>query len=228
MNNYNNVWFVIPAYNESKVIEEVLKVVKNHFSDRIVVVDDCSTDNTATVSNKYCDVVKHPINLGQGAALQTGIDYALKCGAEIVVTFDSDGQHRIEDAIKMINLIKLDVPMVVCGSRFLGVDADNMPLKKAVTLRLATLFTRIVTKVNVTDAHNGLRVMNRMALERIRINQNRMAHATEIIRKVKTENIEYKEAPVKILYTSYSVAKGQKISNIINIVLDLIIGSVSK
>jgi glycosyltransferase involved in cell wall biosynthesis len=228
VNKFDSVWVVIPAYNESKVIEEVLKIVKDNFGAKLVVVDDCSTDDTSYIANKYCDVVRHPINLGQGAALQTGIDYALKCGAEIIVTFDSDGQHRIEDAIKMINLIKLDVPMVVCGSRFLGIDAENMPFKKLVTLRLATLFTRIVTRVNVTDAHNGLRVMNRKALERIRISQNRMAHATEIIRKVRLENVEYREAPVKILYTNYSVAKGQKISNIINIVLDLIIGGVSK
>ena len=149
-------------------------------------------------------------------------------GAEIIVTFDADGQHRIEDAIKLADAITKNEADIVCGSRFMGIDAKNIPAKRRFFLKLAALFTRLTTGVPVTDAHNGLRALSRKAAESIRITQSRMAHSSEIISKIREHKLRFKELPVEIIYTEYSLSKGQKLSNSINILMDLFIGGVHK
>lgn len=225
----SDVWIVVPAYNESEVLESVLNRIIEEFGNNIVLVDDCSSDNTAWVARQLnIDVISHPINLGQGAALQTGIERALRLGAKAIVTMDSDGQHRVEDAKSMVKKLNLNSSEVICGSRFLGVEPVNMPRSKWITLRLATIFTKMLTGVPVTDAHNGLRALTRSAAMKIHITQNRMAHATEIIKLFKKNNIKYSEFPVQIIYSEYSIRKGQKITNSLNILMDLLLGGISK
>jgi len=222
------VWLVIAAFNEGEMITDVIKGAVATFPN-IVVVDDGSSDTTATLACEAgATVICHPINLGQGAAIQTGIDFALMSGADIIVTFDADGQHRIEDALTLARAIDLNEADIVCGSRFLGLESTTMPATKRLTLKLAALFTRFSSGVPVTDAHNGLRAISRSAAQKIRITQNRMAHASEIISQIKSLKLRYKEYPVQILYTEYSIAKGQKISNAINILIDLLFGRISK
>lgn len=195
----------------------------------VIVVDDHSEDETAKLAfESGAIVIKHPMNLGQGAALQTGFNFALKEGADIVITFDADGQHRIEDALKMVEVIAADQADIVCGSRFLGAKSFNMPLSKKIWLRLATIFVRITTGVKVTDAHNGLRALSKKALKLISIKQNRMSHASEIISNIRKHRLRYKEIPVTILYTEYAIAKGQKLKNSFNIVKELFIWSLNK
>jgi glycosyltransferase involved in cell wall biosynthesis len=230
MNNldYSNVWLVVAAYNEGAVIADVISNTIRTFPN-IVVVDDGSKDITAqSAKSAGAKIVCHPINLGQGAALQTGIDYALMQNANVIVTFDADGQHRIEDAVAMVaylNEHKLDI---VCGSRFLGLNSTTLPFKRRLLLKLAALFTRITTGIPVTDAHNGLRALSRKAAMNIRITQNRMAHASEIISQVYEKSLTFAEIPVEIIYTEYSLTKGQKMSNSINILLDLFLGRIGK
>ena len=224
----SNVWLVIAAFNEGGMITDVIKRAVPTFPN-IVVVDDGSSDTTATLACEAgATVICHPINLGQGAAIQTGIDFALMSGADIIVTFDADGQHRIEDALTLARGIDQNEADIVCGSRFLGIESTTMPGTKRLTLKLAALFTRFSSGVPVTDAHNGLRAISRSAAKKIRITQNRMAHASEIISQIKSLKLRYKEYPVQILYTEYSIAKGQKISNAINILIDLLFGRISK
>jgi glycosyltransferase involved in cell wall biosynthesis len=224
----SKVWLVIAAFNEGGMITDVIKHAIATFPN-VVVVDDGSTDTTATLACEAgSTVICHPINLGQGAAIQTGIDFALISGADIIVTFDADGQHRIEDALTLARAIDQNEADIVCGSRFLGVESTTMPATKRLTLKLAAIFTRLSSGVPVTDAHNGLRAISRSAAQKIRITQNRMAHASEIISQVKSLKLRYKEYPVQILYTDYSIAKGQKISNAINILIDLLFGRISK
>lgn len=226
--NYSHVWLVIAAYNEGAVLENVIENAIKKFPN-IVVVDDGSKDTTAQAAkNAGAKVVVHPINLGQGAALQTGIDYALLHDAKIIVTFDADGQHRIEDAVSMIAHLTDHNLDIVCGSRFLGLDSSTLPLKRKLLLKLAALFTRITTGVPVTDAHNGLRALSRKAALSIRITQNRMAHASEIISLIRQKSLSFAEIPVEIIYTEYSLTKGQKMSNSINILLDLFLGRIGK
>lgn len=220
-------WIVIPAYNEGEVLREVVSGVTKLY-ENVVVVDDCSTDNTgAAACEGGAIVVRHPINLGQGAALETGIRYALLNGAQSIVTFDADGQHRVEDIALLTQRQAETGADVVIGSRFLG-NATGMPWLRRIVLKLAVIFTRITSGVSLTDAHNGFRLLTRNAAQKIRIGQNRMAHASEIIDRIGSLGLSVVEAPVTILYTEYSLRKGQKLSNAINILSELFIARLNK
>lgn len=224
----SKVYVLITAYNEETVIGQVLTDLQRVFQ-HIVVIDDCSEDSTGVVARTHgAIVIRHPINLGQGAALQTGITYIIGTDATVVVTFDADGQHRVEDAVAMATAILKDEADIVCGSRFLTLKSATMPKLKFVVLKIAAMFTRLTTGVPVTDAHNGLRAIAIAAAAKIEITQNRMAHASEIIELIKKLGLRYKEYPVVIQYTSYSINKGQKITNAINILIDLIFKGLSK
>ena len=167
-------------------------------------------------------VVTHPINLGQGAALQTGIEYALRQPeTRYLVTFDSDGQHGAEDAAAMVDLLRADAADVVFGSRFLDGRTEPGLLKKLV-LKVAITFSNATTGVRLTDTHNGLRAFNRAAAAALSIKQNRMAHASEIIEQVGKTGFRYVEHPVHILYTDYSRKKGQSLLNSVNILTELL------
>ncbi len=223
----SDIWIVIPAYNEGTVIGNVVRSVCATYS-HVVVIDDCSKDNTgkeALVSG--ATILRHPINLGQGAALETGIRYALSKGAKAIVTFDSDGQHRVEDISVLIERQSETKADVVIGSRFLG-HASDIPRLRRFVLKMAVVFTRITSGIRLTDAHNGLRLLMRSAAQKIRIRQNRMAHASEIIEKIGVLGLQVTEAPVTILYTEYSLAKGQKLSNALNILMELFIARIAK
>lgn len=214
-------WLVVPLYNEGQVIRGVMEDAKRTFPN-IVCVNDGSHDNSATEALAAgVDLVEHPINLGQGAALRTGLDYALaQPGAKYFVTFDSDGQHRVEDAQRMVVRLAQEPLDVVIGSRFLDNRTKPGALKRLV-LKLAVFFQRITTSVRLTDAHNGLRALNRRAADAIAINQNRMAHASEIVSEIGLNKLRYAEEAVYILYTDYSRAKGQSLWNSVNILADL-------
>lgn len=223
----NSPWIVIPAYNEGSVVGGVVCKVRASY-DHVVVVDDCSRDNTqAEALAGGAIVLRHPLNLGQGAALETGIRYALSQGAKTIVTFDSDGQHRVEDIGVLLEQQARTGADVVVGSRFLG-HASDIPRLRRLVLKLAVIFTSITSGVRLTDAHNGLRLFTRSAAEKIRITQNRMAHASEIVNKIGALSLRVVEAPVTILYTEYSLAKGQKLSNAINILTELFVARITK
>lgn len=214
------LWIVIAAYNEATVIAGVIAGVRQA-GYRVVVVDDGSRDDTANVAEGAgAVVVRHPINLGQGAALQTGIEFALSEGAGTIVTFDADGQHRISDVAVMTAALAQHKADFALGSRFLG-DTLNQPLSRRLTLKAATLFTRLTVGINITDTHNGLRAMTRRGAQSIKLRQNRMAHASEILHQVAQSGLKYIEVPVTIEYSAYSLAKGQKLSDALTILLDL-------
>lgn len=219
----SDTWLVVPLYNEATVVREVVHAARKTFPN-IVCIDDGSRDDSVTEALAGgATVVSHPINLGQGAALQTGIDFALaQPGAEYFVTFDSDGQHRTEDAERMVQRLRVEPLDIVVGSRFLDGRTKPGALKKLV-LRLAVLFERLTTGVKLTDAHNGLRALNRTAAIAIRIRQNRMAHASEIVSQIGRRKLRYAEEPVHIIYTDYSRSKGQSLWNSVNILSELFI-----
>jgi glycosyltransferase involved in cell wall biosynthesis len=214
------VWVLVPAHNEARVIAGVVAELKRQ-AHRIVVIDDGSSDSTAEVAAECGAIVlRHPINLGQGAALQTGIEFALARGAELIVTFDADGQHRTADIGRLLDALNIHRADFALGSRFLGA-AVNMPAPRRMLLRAATLFTRLITGLALTDAHNGLRAMTRRGALSIRLRQNRMAHASEIIGQIAASGLKFVEVPVTIEYSRYSLAKGQKSGDLIIILLDL-------
>jgi glycosyltransferase involved in cell wall biosynthesis len=221
----NSVYIIIPVYNEGKVIREVVEKVLKSFSN-VVCVNDGSSDNSADeISKTKAHLINHPINLGQGGALQTGLDYALlDPKAKYFITFDADGQHSIEDAQRMLAELQKEHFDVILGSRFLEKNsARNVPLKKRVLLKLAVWFTLITSGLELTDTHNGLRVFNRKAVEAIDITLPNMAHASEILTIIRQEELKYKEVPVTIHYSEYSMSKGQSMLNAVNIIFDLLV-----
>lgn len=225
--NNSKVWVVIAAYNEGPVIAEtvtnVISLVKH-----VVVVDDFSGDETSkNALNSGAHVLRHPINLGQGAALQTGIQYALSKGCEYVVTFDADGQHSAQEILPMLEALQQSDSVIALGSRFLG-RTLNLPWQRRWILRAAIIFTRFTGGIKLTDVHNGFRVMTRRFCDGFQFKQNRMAHASEILNHIASHNIKYIEFPVTITYTDYSMQKGQRSSNAMRVVMELFMGRISK
>lgn len=213
-------WVVIPAYNEENVIQRMVRGVRE-YCPRVVVVDDGSRDQTSLEARRGgAIVVRHIVNMGQGAALQTGIEFALSQGADYIVTFDADGQHLPEDIVKLLETLVSQQVGIVLGSRFLG-SVVNLPPLRRLTLKLAILFTRLSTGLNLTDTHNGLRAMTAATACRIEIKQNKMAHASEILEQISKYAIPYQEVPVTVIYTPYSQRKGQSIFNALNILSEL-------
>jgi glycosyltransferase involved in cell wall biosynthesis len=199
-------WVVIAAFNEAKVIREVVtEVVKGGWP--VVIVDDGSSDATATEAKvPGAIVLVHRINLGQGAALQTGIDYALRRGATEIVTFDADGQHDAADIPLLVAaLADYDIAL---GSRFLG-RVEGASERRMAMLRTATKVSNRMSGMELTDSHCGLRAFRASAAPALRISQNRMAHASELLRKIKTSGLRLVEVPVTIKYTEHSKSKGQ-------------------
>lgn len=227
MDEHRALWIVIPAFNEADVIRNVVAEVRQRFP-HVVVIDDCSSDETSACAMAGgAFVLRHPINLGQGAALQTGIRFALARGAGFVVTFDADGQHRVEDIDVLMRRQAETGADLVVGSRFLGSAVNISPLRRSI-LKLAVHFTTLTTGVRLTDAHNGLRLFTRRAATILRIRQNRMAHASEIISQAGALKLVIAEAPVTIVYTEYSIRKGQKLSNAFNILAELLVERLSR
>lgn len=214
------VWLVIPAYNEGAIISQVVvDLIRRGYT--VVVVDDGSSDETGIRAGKAgACVVTHPVNLGQGAALQTGIRFALIRGAQYIVTFDADGQHRASDVGSLLGALAAHQVDYALGSRFLG-GPITMPASRRFLLRAATLFTRLTSGMHVTDTHNGLRAMTGRGAKHISLRQNRMAHASELLHQIAQSGLGYVEVPVTIDYSSYSLAKGQKLGDSLRILLDL-------
>lgn len=223
---FNNcsLFIVIPYYNESEVIGDVLHDILANCPDaRIVIVDDGSERQilqNQLNSNIVC--LRHCCNLGQGAALQTGITYSLGEGADFIITFDADGQHQASDIFPMIEPLLNKKFDIVFGSRFLG-GSEEVPLLRKLAIRSVLFFHWVLTGVKLSDYHNGFRAMNRKAAKTIKISQNRMAHATEILQQVLDYKLSWTEIPVHIRYTTYSRKKGQKLIDSLKIITDLLL-----
>jgi polyprenyl-phospho-N-acetylgalactosaminyl synthase len=217
----DDVWIVIPVYNEEKVIAGVIENVLATFPN-VVCVDDGSADQSAQeILGTRAHLVRHPVNLGQGAALQTGLQYALaRAGGQFFVTFDADGQHRVADVVSMLEIARSGAADVVLGSRFLA-RGVSVPWLKRVVLRTAAALSPTSRRLKLTDTHNGLRVFSRAPAAQLRITQNGMAHASEIPAVLARSPWRVVEAPVTVLYTDYSRAKGQSLINGVNILFDV-------
>ncbi|HBU06910.1 MAG TPA: glycosyl transferase [Candidatus Magasanikbacteria bacterium] len=214
---------VVPAYNEEKTIGSVVQSLFAHV-DKVIVVDDCSCDNTykqALTSGAI--VLQHKINRGQGAALQTGHDYALQIGADYVLHFDGDNQFCVEDIKPALKKLKDSGVDILFGSRFLDNRTQLPWFKKYILFPVAKIFNKICG-VDLEDTHNGFRILNKKALEQITIEQDRMAHATEIPAKAKKLGLQYVEFPVKVVYHKF----GQGLGGGFKVARDLVFGKFVK
>lgn len=221
--NYKmKTYIVIAAYNEEKSISKVVVDLKKYGYNDLIIVDDGSKDKTFDViSQLRVHALQHFMNRGQGAALKTGIDYALIQGADYVVTFDADGQHHANEIKIMIDALKKSKSDVALGSRFLKKNVSVPPLRKFM-LKLGIFVTWIFYGVKLSDSHNGFRVLSRKAAQKINITSDRMEHASQIVEEIKRNKLKYVEVPVTITYTDYSMAKGQSSWNSIKIGMRMI------
>jgi len=229
MSNSLSFFIVIPVYNEADIIPEVLLGLQVLGYTGIIVVDDGSTDNLRyALRNFSIYFLRHEKNLGQGAALQTGFEFARSLDAGIVVTFDADGQHQAIDIAKLTEQIISNTADIVLGSRFLSESTDGISRIKKIILQIARLINFIFSGIYLTDAHNGMRALNRKALGLITLRENRMAHASELLFEIRRHRLRYMELPVTIRYTAYSKQKGQSVFESVKILFDLVLHKLFK
>jgi len=216
------IFIVIAAFNEEKSIAKVIDDLHKHGYKNLVVVDDCSRDKTSKVAlKKKAIVLRHIVNRGQGAALKTGIGYALENGADYIVTFDGDRQHHANEIKNLLKPLETKKVSVALGSRFLK-DNDTLPFIRRMVLKMGVLVMWILYGIKLTDSHNGFRALSRRAAELIEITSDRMEHASQIVEEINKKNISYVEVPVTITYSDYSLAKGQRSFNSIKIGLKML------
>jgi len=217
---------IIPAYNEAERIGAVVTTLRHSYADAlVVVVDDCSTDETGIRARAAGAVVlRHFINRGQGASLRTGTRWALAHGAEYLAHFDADGQFAPTDIASAMEVLQKGTADMVFGSRFLpGALANVPPAKQRVIMPLARAFNRLLG-VRLSDPQTGFRVMTHVAAERIHWQHDRMAHCSEIQQAVATAGLRVAEIPITVTYYEY----GQRLSGGFKIISDIVFGTFTK
>ncbi|QGU03620.1 glycosyltransferase family 2 protein [Corynebacterium comes] len=221
--DFRDTWLVIPCYNEATVIQDVIENARKTFPNIVAVNDGSADDSAARIHAGGAHLVNHPVNLGQGASIQTGVEYARsQPGAKYFVTFDADGQHQVKDVIRMLGRLREEPVDIIVGTRFGRPRAadDQVPLIKRLVLRTVVLLSPTTRKLGLSDAHNGLRVFNRKVADAMNIRMNGMSHASEIVGMIADNGWRVSEEPVDILYTEYSMSKGQSLINGVNILAD--------
>lgn len=219
------VYIVVPAYNEINNIGRVVRGLFEHGYKNILVVNDGSLDETYYEAIQAgAQVISHCLNRGQGAALQTGNEYCLEAGAEYIVHFDADNQFNPADIGPALGLMREKNIDVILGSRFLDSRSDIPFFKKYFILPVARLINNVFTGLHLSDAHNGFRILNRRAAEKIQISHDGMAHNSDIVAQIKKHDLNFAECPVEVRY----YRSGQGVTQGIKILADLFIGKFSK
>jgi polyprenyl-phospho-N-acetylgalactosaminyl synthase len=226
--NNSEILVLVPVYNEGAIAVSTLTQLV-HAGYTVIVIDDGSDEPVSkSVGHLPLTILRHRVNLGQGAALQTGFTYAKKLNPSVVITFDADGQHDVEDIPAMIAPIRARQADIVLGSRFLPEGESDIGLSKKMVLQLARFINFLLSGALLSDAHNGFRALNRLALEKIELTENRMAHASEILFETRRKGLRFCEVPVHIRYTDYSKQKGQSARDSIKILFDLVLHKLFK
>lgn len=221
------VFIVVPAFNEGHRLSAVLDDLAST-GHHVVVVDDGSRDQTVDVGKRHnCYVLRHTFNRGQGAALQTGMTFALREGADAIVNFDADGQHQTSDMPALLEPVLSGRVDVALGNRFLS-ERSNVPPARKVILQLGRVFTWLTSGLRVGDCHNGYRAFSRRGAAAIGMKQDRMAHASEIYDQIRNAGLTYEEVPVTIRYTAETLAKGQKLSNSLSVLFQYLYGKIAQ
>lgn len=219
-----NIWIIIPAYNEENIIGDVLKELIT-LGLKLVIVNDGSTDRTYEIARAILEdnpesgyLYYHPINRGLGATLKTGIEACLEKKADIMVTFDADGQHNPDDILPVCQPIINGQADVVIGVR----EFNDMPGVKKVSNQLMNLITWIFYGAHVKDSQSGLRAFNRKAAIALDIESREYGISSEIIREIKRKELNMEEVPIETIYTDYAMAKGTNLKVGIKILLRMI------
>lgn len=226
-----DVYILMRAYNEGKVIGRVIdELIKEGYAN-ICVINDGSTDNTKqeVLKRKGIILLSHFINRGPGASLATGMEYLSQLSeCKYIVTFDADGQHNIQDVGKMINVLEKNNELdLIIGSRFIERTITNAPLTRKITLKMGTLFLRFIYGLKITDAHNGLRVIRRNVIIKLIPKLDDFSYASEIMYDIKVNNLKFAEFPTNITYSEYSLGKGQSSFNAVKIAVKTIVHKIN-
>lgn len=219
---FKDVYVIVPAFNEQNVIKDIINNLLKNFSN-VIVINDGSNDKTLeTINDLDIKILNHEINLGVGAAVQTGFDYVSNIpDAKAVITFDADGQHLVDDAVAMAKEIMICDEGIIFGTRF-PKHSKNIPMVKRIVLKLIAKITDLVTGVSLSDAHNGLKAYKVSIIKELELQFSSYSYESELITQVAKKKIDYKEMSTDIKYTSYSIKKGQKLLNGLLIIEDLL------
>lgn len=218
---------IIPAYNESRAVAEVVKGVRSEFANlpyelEVVVVDDHSTDNTAQEAEKSgAKIIRHVLNTGAGGATATGLIYADREGYDLAVTMDADGQHLAEDVARGVEELQKKGLDLLIGSRL--IDSEGMSTIKVFGNKGLSLLTNLFFGINSTDSQSGLRVYGKRAIRELRWKSAGFEFCSEMLWRAKQLGFKVDEYPIKAVYTDYSRAKGQNNWNGVNIVKSLLL-----
>ena len=189
----------IPAYNEEKNIASIITKLKN-ITDSIIVCDDGSSDMTSEISkNLGAIVISHKKNMGYGAAIRTIFQKSVELDSDILVTFDADGQHRIDDVNKILQPLENNEADIVIGSRFLD-NESKVPNYRKIGIKVITQVTNASLKKKLTDSQSGFRAYNKQALTQISPSEMGMGISTEILIKASNKGLRIAEIPITILY----------------------------
>jgi len=219
---FKDIYVIVPAFNEQNVIKDIINNLLKDFSN-VIVINDGSNDKTLeTINDLDIKILNHEINLGVGAAVQTGFDYVSNIpDAKAVITFDADGQHLVDDAVAMAKEIMICDEGIIFGTRF-PKHSKNIPMVKRIVLKLIAKITDLVTGVSLSDAHNGLKAYKVSIIKELELQFSSYSYESELITQVAKKKIDYKEMSTDIKYTSYSIKKGQKLLNGLLIIEDLL------
>lgn len=190
----------LPAFNEEKNIASIILQLKNIY-DLIIVCDDGSSDLTASISEEMGSIViKHKKNLGYGTAIRSLFSKARELECDILVTFDSDGQHKVSEIENVIEPIIKNEADIVIGSRFLGSIEGKIPAYRKLGIKAITNLVNSTTGKKITDSQSGFRAYNKNVLEKIIPSESGMGVSTEILIKANKNKFRISEVPIKILY----------------------------
>ncbi len=216
-----DVLIVLPAYNESKTIINVIEGIRYQGYDNILVIDDCSTDSTKDILKKNnVTFLHHIINRGAGAATNTGITYAKNKKYNYLVLMDSDGQHNPEDIHKIVKA--LENYDTVIGSRML-MYSNKMPISRKIANYIGSILTFIIYGIYIRDSQSGFRGFSKKAIDKINITNDRFEFCSEMSGEIHKYGLKYKEIPIEVIYTKESLKKGQSIKNGFKMLFRLII-----
>ena len=218
---YDDVYVVVPAKDEERYIDILIDRLDHLGFVNIVVINDNSQDETALIARERENVVvlDHSINLGAGAATQTGIAYAVSNGANIIVTIDADLQHNPDDLIKLINVLRKDNCDLVIGSRFL--QENDIPNSRIFFNRIANVVSWFLTGTYLSDSQSGLKAFNHTLARHLDLKYDGFEFCMEIIKEAKSNKLKIKEIPVFVSYTPETLNKGQGLWSGIRIISKL-------
>lgn len=214
--------FLVRVFNEEKVLKEAIQSILNEWYSNILVINDGSTDYSKKILESFWDkifLINHPFNRWAWAALETGFEYVRRYwNVDYIITFDSDMQHDIKEAKKFIDEFEKNKDLeIILGSRFIDWAKTNVPFWRRAILFWWKLFTWLVSGIYLTDSHNWYRAFRKNTLNKVSLSMDNMAYASELVEEIRKKKLKYKEIPVNINYTEYSLSKWQKSSNAISI-----------